>query len=70
MGIVETIGAVATTVAALISLGYFLWNKAQAAKAQKYADAEAELGRKIDAAKTNAEREKLSKELYDLRNNR
>lgn len=68
MGVVETVGAVATAITAIVGLGIMLWKQHRANQAQERANAEAELAVRIQAAKSDAERKKLSEELHRLRN--
>lgn len=64
---VATIGAVATAITALIGLGLMVWKQIRANQAQSRADAEAELAVKIQSAKNDEERKRLSEELHRLR---
>lgn len=67
MGMVETVGAVATALTALLALGVKLWRAHKAKAAKRYADAEAMLAAQIHVANSEDERMRLAKELFDLR---
>lgn len=67
MGIVEVVGAVATALTALTAGIMYAIKRAEANRLERLANSEQELKAKIETAKTNEERKKLSEELDRLR---
>lgn len=67
MGVIEVVGAVATTLTAIIAAVMYAIRRAEANRLERLANSEQELKAKIEVAKTNEERKKLSEELNRLR---
>lgn len=67
MGVVEVVGAVATALTALIAGIMYAIKRAEAERLQRQADMETDLANRVEQAKTNDERKKLSEELNRLR---
>lgn len=68
MGIVETVGAVAVALTAIISLGIKIWRDKRAMTLQEKANILNELSNKIQSAKSDEERIKYAKERQDILN--